>query len=537
LIYRLRSLGVAASEEGGNPLIDSPAVEVILSLLKLADHPGDSVARFHLATSPLAGPLELNDHRDDRRAVTVAQLIRRKLLEDGYGQTVFHYAQLLAPSCDERDLARLQQLVELAYQYQPTSTLRTSDFLRLVETKRTPDPQSTAVRVMTIHQAKGLQFDVVLLPEMETKLVGQPDRFVAGRSGPTEPVSVVCRLANENVRQFFSPKLQKLFEDDMRLEVAESLCVLYVAMTRAVHALHLIVAPPKANEKNIPKTFAGLLRATLAADQKPEPGQTIYELGDRQWHRSSLRDGEAPAEPNPKSIIPNPKSIVLASSASRRARGLERTGPSALEGGTRLFASRILAGHSAGALAIGTLIHAWLAQIEWLDDGLPADDALRRIAAHLRREIACSDEQIDEHLARFRRLLTAPTISATLSRRFYDSPINIGLKTKSWPAGELDVRVYPERAFAIRNGDEILSGAMDRLVVITHDNRPIAADIIDFKTDDISAGSIKTLTDRIDFYRPQLAAYRRAAAQLLRIDVAVITSRLVFLQATAVEVV
>ena len=36
LIYLLRSLGVEASEEGGNPLVDSPAVELLLSLLRLA---------------------------------------------------------------------------------------------------------------------------------------------------------------------------------------------------------------------------------------------------------------------------------------------------------------------------------------------------------------------------------------------------------------------------------------------------------------------------------------------------------------------
>jgi ATP-dependent helicase/nuclease subunit A len=557
LIYRLRSLGVAASEEGGNPLIDSPAVELILSLLKLADHPGDSVARFHLANSPLSGPLDLSDHGDDRRAAALAQRLRRQLLDNGYGQTVFHHAQLLAPNCDERDLARLQQLVELAYQYQPTSTLRTSDFLRLVETKRTPDPQSTAVRVMTIHQAKGLQFDVVFLPELEAKLVGQPDRFVAGRPSPSEPVNIVCRLANENVRQFFPAELQKLFEDDMRLEVAESLCVLYVAMTRAVHALHMIIAPPRPNEKSLPKTFAGLLRATLAADKKTEPGQTLYEHGDAQWHLStptrSVSEGNSQArsasegsraagpprrttEPNPKSKIENPKSIVLAPSARRRPRGLERTSPSALEGGTRILASRILAGHSADALAIGTLFHAWLAQIEWLDGGLPTDDALRRVAARLRREIACSDEQIDEHLARFRKLLSAPTISDVLSRRVYESPSNLGFKVKTWPTG-FKTTVYSERPFAIRTGDEILTGAIDRLVVITHDNRPIAADIIDFKTDDVSSSNKKVLAERVEFYKPQLAAYRQAAAQLLKLGVAAITSRLVFLQAAAVQAV
>ena len=42
--------------------------------------------------------------------------------------------------------------------------------------------------------------------------------------------------------------------------------MLYVAMTRAVRALHLIVAPSKANERSLPSTYAGLLRVALKDD-------------------------------------------------------------------------------------------------------------------------------------------------------------------------------------------------------------------------------------------------------------------------------
>ncbi|HZL99362.1 MAG TPA: UvrD-helicase domain-containing protein, partial [Planctomycetota bacterium] len=59
LLYELARLGVPASAEGGNPLTDSAAVRLALSLLRLAGHPGDGAAVFHLATSPLAGALGL----------------------------------------------------------------------------------------------------------------------------------------------------------------------------------------------------------------------------------------------------------------------------------------------------------------------------------------------------------------------------------------------------------------------------------------------------------------------------------------------
>ncbi|MFC1758483.1 UvrD-helicase domain-containing protein, partial [Planctomycetota bacterium] len=57
MIFRLQQRGVGASELGGNPLTDSAAVQVILSRLRIADHPGDSAAFFHLQNSPWANEL------------------------------------------------------------------------------------------------------------------------------------------------------------------------------------------------------------------------------------------------------------------------------------------------------------------------------------------------------------------------------------------------------------------------------------------------------------------------------------------------
>jgi ATP-dependent helicase/nuclease subunit A len=542
LIYLLRELGIPASEEGGNPLTDSPAVELILSLLVLADHPGDGVARFHLVKSPLAAAVRLTDYRDDAAASQLSQNMRRRLLDDGYGPTIFEFAKLLALHCDERDRSRLQQLVELAYEYNSASTLRTSDFLRLVQTRKIADPQAADVRVMTIHQAKGLQFDVVFLPELEARLVGQPDRFVAGRPAPTEPVDIVCRLADKTVRQFFPPSLQKLFDDDMCLEVSESLCVLYVAMTRAVHALHMIICPPKPNERMLPKTFAGLLRATLGGNKPALAGATLYEAGDPHWTtvtqaRSASEGPGGEKAIHQRSAQPPSATLVLAPPLSRRERGLDRTSPSGLEGGQLVRGASVLAGRSQTALGIGTLFHRWLAEIEWLDEGLPGDNVLRKIAAQLRATTGFSDDQITAHITRFRQQLTAKPIADVLSRRYYDSPANLGLAKNAWPAGPIELSVFRERPFAIRIGNQIVPGSIDRLVVIQSNGKPIAADIIDFKTDDLPPGEENAIQTKLAFYRPQIEAYRAAAGRYLFLSADKITARLVFLTSGQVEAV
>ncbi|NBT90882.1 MAG: hypothetical protein EBT50_08685, partial [Verrucomicrobia bacterium] len=54
ILAGLKAHGIEASGEGGNPLTDSAAVEMILSLLSWADHPGHSAARYHVCAGGMA---------------------------------------------------------------------------------------------------------------------------------------------------------------------------------------------------------------------------------------------------------------------------------------------------------------------------------------------------------------------------------------------------------------------------------------------------------------------------------------------------
>jgi ATP-dependent helicase/nuclease subunit A len=529
MIFLLRRMGVPASEEGGNPLFDSPAVEVILSLLTLADHPGDKVARFHLAHSPLAGALGLKDSADDRAAAELARRLRRQLLDEGYGPVVFEHARRIAAVCDVRDQSRLQQLVELAFDYQASSTLRTRDFIDLVKSRRIADPSAAEVRVMTIHQSKGLEFDIVVLPELDGLIAGQPPPLVVGRPAPTQPIDVVVRYASEHVRKFLPPRLQALFEDDARRKVFESLCVLYVAMTRAVHCLHLIVPPPKANERSLPKTFAGLLRATLGSGQS---AGVLYDAGDPQWFLKLARSASTlPADPAPVAIH-------LAPTLPDRGRGLERTSPSSLEGGRKVAIGRLLEAKSE-AYEYGSLIHAWMEQITWLEDGWPSDEQLLAVARKAAPRLALDRAKLAAYWQSLREQLAAKPIAEVLSRQFYESPsfAPADPSAASSTSGAIELDVQRERTFAVRQGDEILSGSIDRLVLVRRGGQVFAADVLDFKTDAIAPGNQDLLAEKAAFYTPQLNAYRLAVGKLFRLSERQITARIVFLAAGAVNIV
>src|SRR5438270_10276905 len=102
----------------------------------------------------------------------------------------------------------------MAYAYQPRSTLRADDFVAWVRQQRVPDPSAANVRVMTMHAAKGLQFDAVILPELDSGLTGQPPAFIVGRDSKTLDVNFVCRYAHDAVQQLLTEEERRAFDQD-----------------------------------------------------------------------------------------------------------------------------------------------------------------------------------------------------------------------------------------------------------------------------------------------------------------------------------
>ena len=76
------------------------------------------------------------------------------------------------------------------------------------------------------------------------------------------------------------------------------------------------------------------------------------------------------------------------------------------------------------------------------------------------------------------------------------------------------VEVDTERQISQIESGKILSGSIDRLVVIFRDGKPFAAEILDFKTDAVDDSlALLWLDDRIQQHRPQLEAYARVVSK------------------------
>ncbi len=528
MIHHLREIGIHASEEGGNPLTDAEAVRQILSLMRLADHPRDRIAHFHLRHGPLAAALGIlpSAAGQSHSPNYLSYQIRRELLDVGYGAAVKKWADVVAGWCSPRELQRLGQLVDLAFAYQSRSTLRPSDFVRFVETEKVQDPTTADVRVMTIHQAKGLEFDIVVLTSLDENYL-RPPSFVVARSPTTFRPTSICRYASTSLQQALPRELQRTFEEDLRRRIHEYLCGLYVAVTRARRALHMIIAPssPSSSTRELPRTTAGLLRAALAGGRAATPGAKIYEHGDRQWFRHGERRFAHPS--GPLAQPPQPSHIARGAPAAQRTAG-RAISPSQLAAGSRLRGRELFSLARERSLAYGTLIHAWLETITWLDDGPPAESELRAIAIRQGWQWSTAESKVPH----FRRMLAQPQIQGLLHRRDYEADVRDWLTEWQAALGPLRFQVRHEQSIVWEDAGQFGTGSIDRLVLVYRGDQLLAADIIDYKTD--PAPDDTAVQEKSRHYEPQLAAYRASAARMFRLPEDRLRCRLAFLNSNVV---
>jgi DNA helicase-2/ATP-dependent DNA helicase PcrA len=104
-------------------------------------------------------------------------------------------------------------------------------------------PEVPYIRVMTVHSAKGLQFPVVIIPEMERPLVRgkqqEPSFLVSEDSG----LEVKIKLASENADDTLSTvssNFRVQLDREKWPQRQEEMRILYVGITRAEHSVILL---------------------------------------------------------------------------------------------------------------------------------------------------------------------------------------------------------------------------------------------------------------------------------------------------------
>ena len=513
---------VAEVSEDGEVIIDvllndAPAVAAALSLLVLADHPGHATARFHVSSTPLGKSFGLRPGASEREGARLGHRVRKDLLDRGFARTLHDWRERIASSCDAHDLRRFGQLVALAERFEAGGgSLRAAEFADRVREEKVEDPAAAGVRIMTIHKAKGLEFDAVFLPELDGSFFSHLPWFLVKRKPCKDPERISAYAAGPVC--LLDPELDAMHSAWRAERVQEGLCNLYVALTRARHAVYIYL-PHKV--KGV--SFAHILERALRPNESGGVhGKTVFELGEPMWYEKTAgsRRARKTAAGTIREISVTPP-LLRKGKGSRR--NLVQRAPSRLHG-MELPLERLLSRERSEAREKGVVFHAWFERVGWLDEASAPPG--REILEAAAREAGFEPVPPEAWLREFTEACRLPEIRKSLSKSRY-------ARFGRGPALEL-LREHP---FIVRIEDEILQGRFDRLVV-GRDGKgvPLFAEVLDYKTDPLLAGEgRKDAVERMRVtYAPQMNAYRRAAALLFRLAPEKVTACLILTHVGAV---
>jgi ATP-dependent helicase/nuclease subunit A len=497
----LRTRGVAFHAVEIEPLHDRSTVRDIISLICALLHLGDRTSWLAMLRAPWAGVALADLLRISRAAPLVWDALAdeaalQQLSDDGQARCRRMRTTLEAAFRVRNDssIARWVERTWLGLGGASCAAtaqdldLASAAFARLreLEQRGLPDPAdlpagfadlyadhglASNVEIMTIHKAKGLEFDMVVLPALDRAVPGSRNQLLAvhqfARAGRDGMVMAARPGVGAEDRLFAF--LRHQLRDAAALE-AERL--LYVACTRAKWRLRLTATidgdrPPK----------AGSLLAVLWPETAAEFAVTEYIAGARD--AGAPRGG--PLLRVPRDWVPHLDTGLAADQGA--------SGPPVIRAETPIFD---WAGET--ARRVGTLVHAELQSMNLASAGAAA---IRAREPHFRRWLALHgvpSERLQDAAVRVVEALVAV---------LDDSRGRWILQT-----AREDVR---EHALSGRLPGEVARVVFDRSFV---DDQGVRW-VIDYKTSRHIGGGLDEFLDReVERYRPQLQRYALLAKRL-----------------------
>jgi ATP-dependent helicase/nuclease subunit A len=474
----------------------------------------------HVAVDRAAAWLESLILRRNRYGI--AELLR-------YAVASSEFMVVIAANFDgAQRVANVEKLFRLAEQFEKSGHL-IRDFVRYVEEfeaiggregEGQMDESANVVRLMTIHQAKGLEFRVVIVPDLQREPIRREASFILDRHK-----GMTVRIPDGRGQTVRGAFFNELRQRNRWREEFESMRLLYVAATRARDRLIFSAAVAQKDLKNLTRTdreqWLAWIWQALRLDEHAQSG--ALEFGsdvqfqvvvDREWQArgASSSTPSAVEETATKAIDPaRPlKELfpLLEPVGSDRGQVLRRFSVTQLINFHRCarqyYFDRMLRAPGAEERAVwndaeapeppanltatlkGAVIHRFCETFRAGDD---AETRLRAsfedVVSQRQSELAGRAFDIDTEQA-VRELMPLAQnylASKVFQRASQTGRVNVEDSQSAIPNPQSEPGLWSELRFRLRRPLGILTGTIDKLLITPAANgEGLDVEIIDFKT-------------------------------------------------------
>ncbi|SEQ57328.1 ATP-dependent exoDNAse (exonuclease V) beta subunit (contains helicase and exonuclease domains) [Solimonas aquatica] len=515
LVPALRAAGLAYQAVDLESLASRPVIEDLRALTRALLHPADRIAWLALLRAPycglrLAELLALCEDlppqaslraalQEEARLARLSAEARARLgrcllvLDETLAQAgrkplrrwvESAWLALGGPAVlrEPRDLADAQQFFACLEQLAPGPQL--DDFerldLALHKLKATPDPSADErLSLMTMHKAKGLEFDVVIVPGLSrtTRSDSRPSIIYSRRiSAAREQLLLAPVQARGQEREPIYEYIRAREAEKQRIEDAR---LLYVAATRARRQLHLL---------------AGLEQDEEGQARAPAPSSLLSRLWPALGAQFAAQRPDAspqaqpPASSEDRPAPPPLRRLHLDWQAPPLPAGLPVPERLASQGGEPRFD---WAGET--ARAVGTVFHRWVECLA--QQGLANWDALhlQRLGRSLPQEFA--------------GLGLPPASAAAASAQVLNALRELLADPRGrWLFDPGHRQAFSEWQLSTVEDGELRQYRIDRSFIDAHGQRWV----VDFKTSRHEGGELaQFIAQERERYRAQLAGYAR----------------------------
>ena len=485
----LRQNGIEATDEAKAAVItDNPVTAGLLGIIQTTVHPDNGLARGTAEISPASLHIIQTYGGWSNTCETVAKLFS----EHGADGLINELVGLVLQKTNDNFLKkRLAQLRTLAVNYDSKGKRDLADFAHFIEVSELRDSADRqTVQVITIHRSKGLEYDMVYMPclnSSDQKIASLRRSDLLFKQVAENNFAPQWLLANpgEEVSQLH-PELAEAVARSQAENAYGNLCRLYVGMTRAKHRLVMIslaIDDKRLDfEKHLGKhDFASLLESTLPGQNVEDaeypgtwPAKKVWAAnGNSDAWIGERRDEE---ESHEEKLKASAKYTWAAATFSPIAM-IEKLRPSQSHD-EKQYAWKPSTDQLSGR-ALGSLVHK-------LFEGHTKDTTT--FLQGLKNSKVSTEERYmyDEAVRMVTECLKSKAVVELLDKR---------------SAGTL---VWREQKVVLQSNGKIIDAVFDRVHIIPGKE----AVIIDYKTNDCSEAHLKEL------YEGQMKLYRLSVAEL-----------------------